>query len=150
MNLIRYQSLPYRFGGLSQLHNEINRLFDSFGQYDGAEGTPATDWTPAVDVKEEDNRYVLHADLPGVEPKDIDITLEQGVLTIRGRRELTTTEDEPGYRRVERVAGSFFRRFTLPDTADAEKISAEYRNGVLELVIPKQPKVQPRRISVKS
>lgn len=149
MALMRYQPVTSRFGGLNQLHSEINRLFDSLGGYDDEGGTPATDWMPAVDVTEEESRYVLHADVPGVDAKDIDITLENGVLTIRGRREASATDERSGYRRVERSYGAFFRRFTLPDTADAEKISAQSRNGVLELVIPKQPKVQPRRITVK-
>lgn len=149
MALMRYQPVTSRFGGLSQLHNEINRLFDSLSPYDDEGGTPATDWMPAVDVTEEENRYVLHADVPGVDPENIEITLENGVLTIRGRRESQSTKNEQGYRRVERMYGTFFRRFTLPDTADAEKISAQSKNGVLELVIPKQEKVQPRRITVK-
>lgn len=150
MALMRYQPMTSRFGGLSQLHNEINRLFDSLNpSYDDEGGTPATDWMPAVDVTEEENRYVLHADVPGVDPENIEITLENGVLTIRGQREASNTESGTGYRRVERSYGTFFRRFTLPDTADAEKISAQSKNGVLELVIPKQEKVQPRRITVK-
>ena len=147
MALMRYQPAS-RFGGLSQLHNEINRLFDTMGGYDG-EGTPASDWIPAVDVIEEDQRYVVHADVPGVDPENIEITLENSVLTIRGHREAVKEEEQKGFRRVERSYGTFFRRFTLPDTADAEKISAESRNGVLEVVIPKQEKIQPRRISVK-
>lgn len=147
MALMRYQ--PSRFGGLSQLHNEINRLFDTMGGYDDDGSTPASDWIPAVDVVEHNDRYVLHADVPGVDPKDIEITLEHSVLTVRGHRQAEREEEQKGFRRVERSYGSFFRRFTLPDTADAEKISAASRNGVLELVIPKQEKTQPRRITVK-
>jgi len=146
---MRYQPAVSRFGGLSQLHNEINRLFDTMSSYDEEGGTPASDWIPAVDVIEEDNRYVLHADVPGVDPNDIEITLENSVLTVRGHRQATREEEQKGFRRVERTYGTFFRRFTLPDTADAEKISAESKNGVLELVIPKQEKTQPRRITVK-
>lgn len=150
MALTRYQPSASRFGGISQLHNEINRLFDSLNGYDEQGSTPATDWMPAVDVTEEKDRYVLQADVPGVDPTDIEITLENGVLTIRGRREATRSEGQEGFRRVERMYGTFFRRFTLPDTADSERISAQSKNGVLELVIPKQEKVQPRRITVKS
>jgi HSP20 family protein len=146
MSLIRYQPLRYA-SGMSQLHNEINRLFDSFGPEN--DSTPAVDWTPAVDVNEEENRYVLHADVPGVDPQEIEVTLEDGVLTIRGERRSEKNVDEKGFRRIERFSGSFYRRFTLPDTADADNISATTKNGVLELVIPKQEKVQPRRITVK-
>jgi HSP20 family protein len=93
---------------------------------------------------------VLHADLPGVDPKDIDITLEKGVLTIRGRRELENREEKHGFRRVERVTGEFYRRFSLPDTADSQAVKARFANGVLEVAIPKQPQVLPRRISVET
>lgn len=147
MALMRYQPLASRFGGLSQLHHEINRLFDSLG-FDDDMMTAATDWTPAVDVVEEQDRYVLHADVPGVDPKDIEITLEDGVLTLRGQREASNIEEAKGFRRIERSYGMFFRRFALPDTADAENITAQSKNGVLELVIPKQQKKQPRRITV--
>ncbi|MCG8436232.1 MAG: Hsp20/alpha crystallin family protein [Gammaproteobacteria bacterium] len=149
MTFLTHYRRPYR--GIGELHSEINRLFDSFGRYHGTEdnAVATADWSPAVDVREEDNRYVLRADLPGVDSKDIDITMEDGSLTIRGSRETSKEEEGEGFRRVERVSGSFYRRFTLPDTADAENISAESKNGVLEIVIPKQPKVQPKRINVK-
>ena len=147
MALMRYQPMTARFGGgLNQLHDEINRLFDNLGFED--EPTAAADWMPAVDVLEEQARYVLHADVPGVNPKDLDITLENGVLTIRGQRQASDAQEGQGFRRIERRFGVFFRRFALPDTADAENISAQSRNGVLELIIPKQQKLQPRRITV--
>lgn len=147
MALTRYQPMANRFAGLNQLHNEINRLFDSLTGFDN-EPTAAADWLPAVDVVEEQDRYVLHADIPGVDPKALEITLENGVLSIRGQREASRTEEGQGFQRIERSFGSFFRRFALPDTADAENISAQSKNGVLELVIPKQQKQQPRRITV--
>jgi HSP20 family protein len=144
MALTRYEP----WGMLNQLHREMDRLFA--GQYPslGEEAATAANWVPAVDIKVEDDRYIIHADLPGVDPKDIDITMEQGVLTIQGTRETVNKEESDKYTRTERVSGSFFRRFTLPDSADIEKISAKSSNGVLELVIPKQEKVQPRKISV--
>ncbi len=133
---------PYRL--VNQLHNEINRLFAT-----GEESTATVaDWTPAVDIREDENAYTLRADVPGVDPKDIEITMENGLLTIRGERSEETTDNRDGFRRVERVSGRFFRRFTLPDSADAERISASGKNGVLEVVIPKHAKVQPRRITV--
>ena len=105
-------------------------------------------WMPAVDIQEEGDRFVLHADIPGVDPKDIEITMENGVLTIRGERTLQNEEEQKNFKRIERVHGSFYRRFTLPDTANPEKISASGKHGVLEIVIPKRPIAQPRRISV--
>jgi HSP20 family protein len=101
-----------------------------------------------VDIREDKDAYVLHADVPGVDPKDIEVHMENGVLTIRGERKSETKEERENYKRVERVRGTFYRRFTLPDTADADKISAKSVNGVLEVRIPKQETVQPRRISV--
>ncbi len=145
MSIIRYE--PYNL--VNQLHNEINRLFNA---RTGDEETAAVtaDWIPAVDIREDEDRYLLRADLPGVDPKDIEITMENGVLTIRGERNEVRDEDRNGFRRVERISGRFFRRFTLPDTADAENISANGKNGVLEVTIPKHAKVQPRRIAVQA
>jgi len=105
-------------------------------------------WVPPVDIREEENRFLLHADIPGVKPEDIEVTMENGVLTISGTRASEKSEDENGYRRVERITGRFFRRFTLPDTADAEGINAKSHDGVLEVIIPKHERVMPRRISV--
>ena len=93
---------------------------------------------------------MIIADLPGVDPKNIEITMEQGVLTIKGERASDKEESHEGYKRVERVRGTFYRRFSLPDSADAEHIEANGKNGVLEIVLPKLEKVQPRKITVKS
>ena len=107
-------------------------------------------WIPSVDVREEDSRFVVYADLPGVDAKDIEITAEKGVLTLRGERKSGTKNEGNGFERVERVAGSFLRRFTLPEDANADGISARHVNGVLEVTIPKQQQVQPKRISVEA
>ena len=107
-----------------------------------------SNWSPAVDIKEEDEQFVLKADIPGVDPKDIDVTMEDGVLTIKGERKHESEEEAEGYKRVERSYGSFYRRFSLPDTADAERVTAKGKDGVLEVFIPKQEKVQPRKIAV--
>jgi HSP20 family protein len=101
-----------------------------------------------VDIKENEESYVLHADIPGVDPKDIEIDMEDGVLSIRGERRIDEEQEGENYRRVERVRGSFYRRFNLPDTVDAERITARSNHGVLEVTIPKQEKVKPRRITV--
>ena len=95
-------------------------------------------------------QFTLQVDLPGVKAEDIDVTLEKGVLTLRGRRALTARDEKAGYRRVERVAGEFFRRFSLPDTTHAQAVKARFRDGVLEVTIPKQAQVQPRKVTVEA
>lgn len=128
---------------LAQFHDEIGRLFD-------ARFNPVTEWTPAVDVRETEKEYVLHADVPGVKPEDIEITLEDDILTIRGSRNWEDRQESENYKRVERVRGTFFRRFVLPDTADSASVSARNKDGVLEIVIPKQEKALPRKIKINS
>lgn len=137
---------------VSQLQNDINRVFGNLNDTEGSSAT--SEWSPAVDVREYSNRFQLLLDLPGVEPKDVEITLDNGVLTVSGNRaeEKATNSngvEQPQQQRIERRLGRFYRRFILPDTADAENVNASGRNGVLEIMIPKQPKAQPRRITVK-
>lgn len=107
-------------------------------------------WVPAADIAEEASRYVLALDLPGVDPAKVEITADQGVLTIRGERDILLSDAKEGYRRTERLGGQFQRRFTLPETADEQAIQARASNGVLEVVIPKVAQVQPRRIEVRA
>ncbi len=129
-----------------QMRKEMDRLLATRNE-EGSKVATA-DWAPAVDIKEEPNRFVLFADIPGVDPKDIEVHMENGMLTIKGERKSESKEEQAGYKRIERVYGTFYRRFSLPDTADAERIEARASNGVLEISIPKHEKVQPRRISV--
>lgn len=147
MSITRYDPMS-RF---TQLQKELERLFDprALGNEDSS-SVATCDWIPAVDIREEANRFVIHADIPGVDPKDIDITMENGVLTLKGERLSERKEEREGYKRVERARGTFYRRFGLPDTADAGRISARGANGVLEIVIPKQEYTQPRKITVES
>lgn len=134
---------------VTQLQREMNRLFDNRYQSGDETGAIATsDWIPPVDISEEKDRFVVLVDLPGVDPKDVHVQMENGSLSIKGQRLSETKEEGERYKRVERARGTFYRRFTLPDTADSEKISATCKNGVLEVVIPKHEKVQPRRITV--
>lgn len=143
MSVVRYE--PWDV--LNQIHREISRVFDP--QSGGVADSSATaDWIPPADIAEYKDRWVLKFDLPGVNTSAIDITLEQGVLTISGEREKDSAEGEAERRRIERPHGRFHRRFTLPDTADAANVRATGRNGILEVTIPKQPKAQPRRIEV--
>lgn len=108
----------------------------------------ASDWVPSVDIKEGKESYEVVADVPGVNPKDIDVSLQDGVLTVKGERKSENKDESEGYTRTERIYGSFYRRFTLPDTADADNITAKTEHGVLKLYIPKKEKVLPKRITV--
>jgi len=147
MALTRYE--PWTL--LNQFQKDINRLYQvQAGEDQDADNSSVvtSSWIPAVDIKEEDKRFVLHADLPGIDPKDIDVTMEKGVLTIKGERVVEKEEEEGGYKRIERARGTFYRRFSLPDTADPEGIKASSKNGVLEVEIPKKEQVQPRKITV--
>lgn len=107
-------------------------------------------WVPAVDIVEEKTRFVVYADVPGVRAEDIEVTMDAGVLTVSGVRHPTNYDDDADIRRSERSSGRFSRRFTLPESTDADKITARSRDGILELSIPKQPEVQPRQITVEA
>lgn len=142
MAIMRYEP----WGVVSRLQNEINRVFGNLNEGDTDSAT--AQWSPAVDVREYADRFELLVDLPGVDPKAVEITLDAGVLSLSGeRREEKATEDAQ-QTRSERLIGRFHRRFILPDTVDTEHVKASGRNGVLEIVIAKQPKSQPRRITI--
>ena len=145
MALVRYE--PWNM--LDQLRKEMDRMFEGRAPSEDNGSVVTSDWVPAVDVKEEADRFVIHADIPGVKPEDIDVHMEHGMLTIKGERESEKKEEREGYKRIERSRGSFYRRFSLPETADADKIAANSKDGVLEVIIPKQAEVQPRKIEVK-
>jgi HSP20 family protein len=150
MSLVRYE--PYKL--FDRFQKEIGRLglADSLMKdiIEGDNSNIATSsWCPAVDIKEEADRFVIMADIPGVDPADIEVTMEHGMLTIKGERSSESETEKEGFRRVERTSGTFYRRFSLPETADADKIEASGKNGVLEIVLPKQEKVKPRRIEIK-
>jgi HSP20 family protein len=136
---------------VSQLQNEINRVFGNLN--DGESSSATADWMPAVDIKEYADRFELLVDVPGVDPKQVEITLDNSVLTLSGERrdEQSAQRFEQGgvqQQRRERHIGRFHRRFILPETVDAEKVTATGRDGVLSISIAKQAKAQPRRISV--
>ncbi len=148
MNVVRYEP----WGSLRRLHDDVSQLFGESRFGSVAEGDRSnvvtSTWTPAVDIKEQDEGFVLKADIPGVDPNDIEVTMDSGVLTVKGERKHEVQEDASGYKRVERSYGTFYRRFSLPDSADAEGVTATGKDGVLEVFIPKHEKVQPRRITV--
>ena len=112
--------------------------------------TTAADWVPAVDIVEKKDRFLLQADLPGVDSADIEVSMEDGVLSVVGERHSEKRGETEGVRRIERVSGRFDRRFSLPDTADAEHITARSSNGILVVTIPKLPAVHARRITVEA
>jgi len=144
MTLVRYQ--PWNM--FDQLRKEMEGAFRHQDDESGS-SVVTSDWTPAVDIKEDEKGFTLIADIPGVDPKDIEVHMENGILTIKGERESSKQEEKEGYKRVERSYGSFYRRFSMPDTADADKIEAHSKHGVLEVTIPKHDKVLARKISVK-
>jgi HSP20 family protein len=128
------------------LLNRFNR------DLDGLLGAPSTAvaFIPAVDVREEADRFVVEADLPGVVPAEIEVTAEKGILTLRGERKAQKHEASEGYERTERVSGSFTRRFALPENVQADAIKARFTHGVLEVSIPKQPVVAAKRVVVEA
>jgi HSP20 family protein len=143
MTILRYE--PWAL--VSRFQQQLDQALNT--EADGADA-PKLSWIPRVDIHEEAERFVVVADLPGVEGKDIEITAEKGVLTVRGERRSEKKRSNDGFARVERASGSFLRRFTLPESADAEAIKATHANGVLELSIPKRPQEQPRRIEIQA
>lgn len=145
MNLVRFE--PWSIADLMQ--RDINR-FGPRGLARNDAESPAVDWVPAVDIVEEKDRFVLRADLPGVAATDIDVSMEDGVLSIAGQRSASAHDGTAGVRRFERAIGRFQRRFSLPETANAEGIAARSADGILEIAIPKVPEVQPRRITVEA
>jgi HSP20 family protein len=146
MTITRY----YPWAQNRRFQEEMKQVFDRFvGEDESDQSNVVTSqWTPRVDIKEEDKRFVILADIPGVDPNAIEIHMDKGILSIKGERTAETVLENTKTTRVERSYGSFYRRFALPDSADAEGISATGKFGVLEISIPKKPETTPRRISV--
>ena len=145
MNKARFESWPY----LDLLHCDLDRLVGGRGAGRDGQG-PVADWVPAVDIIEENTRFILRADVPGVNPEAIDVSMDNGILSVSGERHAIAGEDDAGVQRIERATGRFYRRFTLPETANAEAITARCQHGILEVLIPKAPEVQVRRITVEA
>jgi HSP20 family protein len=141
MALVRWD--PFR--ELTALQTEVNRLFSRTGNGDVTE---RQSWTPSVDVIETDDTIELKAELAGMDPKDINIEVQDNVLTVSGERRFEEEVKEDKYYRIERRYGSFTRAIALPQTADESKIQAKYENGVLEVTIPKTEVAKPKKISV--
>ena len=141
-NLNRWE--PFR--GAATLHDHLNRIFNE--GLNRSEESNLTTWAPAVDIMETEHELVVKADLPDVNPNDLDIRVENNILTIRGERKFEKQVNEKSYLRVERSYGSFARSFSLANTVNSEAIKADYQNGVLTLVIPKREEAKPKQIKV--
>jgi HSP20 family protein len=134
------------FREVAALQNRVNSLFRDFSEGESALTTAS--FTPAVDIYEDDKKVVLKLEVPGVEEKDLDISVENHTLTVKGERKLEKEEKQENFHRVERRYGSFFRAFTLPTTVDTESVAASYSAGVLKLELKKKPEAQPKQIKV--
>ena len=135
------------FRGATSLQDQVNRLFNDVFERQGGESS-LTAWAPSVDIYETEHELVVKGDLPDIDPKDLDIRVENNILTIRGERKFEKKVNEENYLRVERAYGSFARSFTLANTVNSDAIKAEYQNGVLTLTIPKKEEAKPKQIKV--
>ena len=149
MAIVRWE--PFR--DLVGLQDRMNRLFDESFRGLGRSGSEddwalGGTWAPAVDIYHHDGSIVLKAEVPGMDPKDVDIRVENNVLTLRGERKLDSDVKKENYHRVERAYGTFTRSFTLPSVVDTEKIKAEYRDGVLRVSLPTKEEAKPKQISI--
>jgi len=146
MTITRFD--PFR--QVYRLQDRMNRIFED------ALGRPVDDadffvgaWTPAVDILETEDELVLRAELPGMKAEDVDIRIENSTLTLRGERKFEAKEDKVNFHRRERIYGAFSRSFTLPSTVEQEKVTAEFKDGILQLSLPKKEETKPRQITIK-
>ena len=144
MAMVRWE--PVR--DLLTLQERMNRMLDSSYRGTDEDWALGGSWAPAVDIYEKDGNIVLKAELPGVDPKDVDVRVENNLLTLRGERKFDTEVKRDSYHRVERSYGSFSRSFTLPSVVDTQNIKAEYRDGVLHMTLPKREEAKPRQIQI--
>lgn len=143
MNIVRRK--PFNFS--EDFNDLLKQWYDPQGDHSNI---ATSEWSPHVDIAEKEKAFIIYADIPGVDPKDIDISMENNILSIKGERCHESKEQKDNYSRVERRHGIFYRRFSLPDTADSEHISAQSRHGVLQITIPKKEEKIKRNIQVES
>ena len=136
------------FRDLMSIQGEMNRLFGR--TFAGGDDVFAGSWAPALDIYETKEKFVVTVELAGVEPKDVEVSVEDSTLTIRGERKFSEEVEEENYRRVERRYGSFVRSFGLPQTTDADRIEASFDKGVLTIEVPKVEAAKPKKITVKA
>ena len=147
MALVRWD--PFR--ELEEVSDRLNRMFarPAARAANGKETMIVADWTPSVDISETGGEYQIKAEIPDVKKEDVKVTVEDGVLTIQGERKHEKEEKGKKYHRIERSYGSFVRTFSLPDVIEEDKVKAEFKDGVLNLHLPKSEKAQPKAIEVK-
>jgi len=149
MAIVRWE--PFR--DLAGLQERMNRLFEDSLRSRGTSGQEddwalGGSWAPPVDIYEHEGNIVLKAEIPGIDPKDVELRVENNVLTVKGHRKLEEEVKRDNYHRIERAYGIFTRSFTLPTTVDAEKIKADYKDGLLKVVLPKREEAKPKQISI--
>jgi HSP20 family protein len=145
MAIVRWE--PFR--DLLTTQDRFNRLFNqTFSQVFGEEDAKLGTWAPAVDIYETDQNLVMKADLPGVDPKDVEVRVENNTLYLRGQRKFENEVKEENYHRIERSYGAFTRTFSLPGTINADKVAAEYKDGMLTLTMPKREEAKPKTIKI--
>ena len=131
---------------MTSFQNRLNQLFSDYGR--GTDELATQGFVPPVDIYEDEHNIVLKVEVPGIEEKDLDVRVENNTLTVRGERKFEREEKEENFHRIERRYGSFARSFTLPNTVDAEKVAADYTNGVLEIRLAKKAEAKPKQIKV--
>ena len=147
MAVVRWD--PFR--DLGMLQDRMNRLFDDAGRgWRSDEPAATTSWSPSVDIFETEGEIVVKSELPGIDRKDITLHLENNVLTLRGERKFEKETKEENYHRIERSYGNFSRSFSIPTTVDEEKIRADYKDGVLKIILPKKEQAKPKQIKIAS
>ena len=157
MDLVRAMMNPDTLRDLENMSDRINRLLARGSRADSSrdessgrdESMALVEWVPVVDVMETDEDFQIRAELPGVEKEDVKLSVENGVLTISGHREQEKEEKGKRYHKIERAYGSFARSFTMPDVVDEQKVTAEFKNGVLTVRLPKSEKARPKSIEVR-
>lgn len=137
------------FRDLMSIQNEMNRLFGRTSGGNGGETTRGA-WAPALDVNETEEKFIVTMELPGVSPEDVDISVEDSTLVVRGERKFYREQDEESFHRIERRFGEFARSLTLPSTADAQNIQASFDAGVLTIQVPKREEAKPKKITIKA
>jgi HSP20 family protein len=146
MTLVRID--PFR--ELAGLQDRVNRIFGDPARFTNGQEPSWTSWSPAVDILEKGDNLVLRAELPGMNEKDIDVSVENGVLSLRGERKSNVEDKSENFHRTERYYGTFSRTFSLPTTVDVSKIHATYKDGILEVTLPKAETAKPKRVEIKT